>query len=215
MAEHIIEVSNLKKSFNGRTLFTSLNLKIEKQSVTAVTGKNGSGKTTLIKILAGLILPDAGKIIVSGVDATRRRKSVKKMFGVVINPELGFYPQLSVYENIKFISYIYKARSSMMDEVIEKLSLEDFLDTKFAVCSSGIKHRLSIAAAIINKPEILLLDELTRSIDMETSQKIYELIGFLNKESKTTVFFATHDANEVKKLAHFHYNLENRDINRI
>jgi len=187
----LVKIENLTKEFNNKIVIDNINLTIEKNTITALTGPNGAGKTTLLKIISGLIIPDRGKV------------ELKTKTGLVYNSETSFYNQLTVKQNLVFWYKLYNRHNNknIINEIIEKLELKEFTDIKFEVLSSGIKQKLSIARALLSEPGLLLIDELTRSVDFISSEKLHNLIVELNKEKNITVFFVSHNKEEIEKLS--------------
>jgi ABC-2 type transport system ATP-binding protein len=211
-----ITIENLTKNFNNLSVLKDINLEIEERSIVGVSGKNGSGKTTFLKLLCGVLLPDKGEIYVYGKDNLKHRDFVKKIISLSSNSENGLYPQLTIYENLKFLSLLYNNKLENIRHWIKYLELDNFLNTKFMFCSSGIKTRLWFISSLIKNPKILLIDELTKSVDFETKQKIYELIKILNQEHKMTIIFVSHNIGEINMLAHKWLHIEEgRIIERI
>jgi len=197
-----INLENITKNFNNLSVLANVSLQIEEQSIVGISGKNGSGKTTFLKLLCGLLLPDKGKIYVYGKDTLNNRDFIKKFISLSLNSEKGFYPQLTIYENLKFLSLLYNNKLETIKGWIDYFELNNFLNTKFMFCSSGIKTRLWLISSLIKNTKILLIDELTKSVDFETKQKIYELIKILNQEYKKTIIFVSHNIDEINILAH-------------
>lgn len=206
-----IEVRNLTKYFGQKIVFNDINFYISENKIVALTGKNGSGKTTLLKLISGLLLPDKGNIFVLDNDIKKYREETKQILGISINSEKGFYPNLSLLENLKIFCNFYKVKLSEISSYITLLGLENFLDTKFSHCSSGIKHRFSLLFSVINNPKVVLIDELTKSIDYESKEKIYNFILHL-KSKKVTTVFVTHTPEEIKLLSDLHLHIENQNI---
>lgn len=196
-----ITISNLYKSFSTKTVFYDANCYIPAQSITCLCGKNGSGKTTFLKLLSGLLLPDRGSILFDNIDIVKHRSLAKKLTGIALNTETGFYPHLTLRDNLIFLSHIYGKQLHEIKQFIEQLNLSDFLDTEFSVCSSGIKTKFWLAASLLKNPKILLVDELTKSVDVESKHQIYELIKLLKKQYQTTIIFVSHDITEINSLS--------------
>ncbi len=207
-----ITIENLTKKFGKLSVFNKATLQVEEKSIIGITGKNGSGKTTLLKILAGLLLPDEGSVFIYEKDITKKPVYAKKIVSLSLNSESGFYPQLSVKENLEFLCLIYKKKIKDIQNYIEILGLEQFLDVKFQFCSTGMKTKLWFLFSVIKDTKILLIDELTKSMDFETKSKIYSLIKMLNEEYKKTIIFVSHNPDEIKFLAHKKLHIENKQI---
>ncbi len=208
MKKIILKLENLSKSFKSIVLFKNINLEILENSVVAITGKNGSGKTTLLKMLCGLTLPDDGNIIIDNLNFAKHRTKIKNFVRVVINPEKGFYPNLTLQENLNIFYRFYSKNAYQIDTWIKNFSIQNFFNTKFINCSNGIKQKFTLLTTLINKPKLVLIDELTKSVDTETLCSIYDFINYLNSIG-TTIIFVTHNFNEIKILNAQHYHINN------
>lgn len=207
-----IEVKNLTKIFNNAKIFYQTNFQVEEGTIVGLSGKNGAGKTTLLKILAGIILPDEGEIFIYKKNIVKDPIYAKKNVSLSLNSEYGFYPQLTIKENLEFMCIIYKKELKTIENLIKKLEVEPFLNTKFQFCSTGVKTKVWLLSSIIKDTKILLIDELTKSIDYDTKINIYELIKILNKEYKKTIIFVSHNPEEINLLANKKLNIVNKQI---
>jgi ABC-type multidrug transport system ATPase subunit len=183
-----IKITELYKQFNKTPVLSDINLTLTTGTITALIGPNGAGKTTLLKIIAGLILPDSGTVTITG------------RTGFAYNSESGFYNQLTVLQNMLFWSALAGDTKNNAYKILSQLDLDNQADTKYQHCSSGIKQKLSLARALLNNPEILLVDELTKSTDFSTQDKIHGIIKELNKTQNITILFVSHNKDEIKKL---------------
>jgi ABC-2 type transport system ATP-binding protein len=200
MANHCIIVSSLTKNFGRIKVFHNADVTIEENTITALSGRNSSGKTTFLKLLSGFLLPCNGKIFVYNNDITQNRVFVKKVVSLVLNTEYGFYPQLTLKENLMFFCKIYNKPFTELYPFIDKLNLNNFLDIPFSISSSGIKTRLWLLSSLIKNPKIILIDELTKSVDYETKQIVYGLIKEIKTKFGCTILFVSHDINEITFL---------------
>jgi ABC-2 type transport system ATP-binding protein len=200
MTHKCIVVSSLTKNFGKIKVFHNADVTIEENTITALSGKNSSGKTTFLKLLSGFLLPCNGKIFVYNHDITKNRVFVKKIVSLVLNTEYGFYPQLTLKENLMFFCKIYNKPFTELYSFIDKLNLNNFLDIPFSISSSGIKTRLWLLSSLIKNPKIILIDELTKSVDYETKQIVYELIKELKTKFGCSILFVSHDINEITSL---------------
>ncbi len=207
-----IKIENLKKKFSNFEVFKNINLKIEENAIIGISGKNGSGKTTLLKLISGLLIPDNGKIFIYEKDVVKERHIIKNYIGLSLNTDSGFYPQLTILENLKFLCLLYKRNFEEFKVYIDNLELHNFLNTKFLFCSSGTKTKLWLLSSIIKNIKILLIDELTRSIDFDTKHKVYNFIKNLNQKYKVTIIFVSHSIEEINTLADKWLHIENGQI---
>lgn len=168
-------------------------------------GPNGAGKTTLLKLLATLVVPDEGRILIDGIDVAKRPLLAKRKVGLCTNEERSFYFRLTARENLRFFGALAGLRGRYLErrieEVIGIVGLGDSLDRRFASYSSGMRQRLTVARALLGDPEVIFLDEPTRAVDpvhAETLRQFFRrvLIGELGK----TVILATNLLEEAWSL---------------
>lgn len=205
--ETLIKVDNLNKKFGmtGGHAICNLSLSINEGELFCLVGANGAGKTTLIKILCNLITPTSGQIYINGSSLLADPKKMRAKIGLVTGDERSFYWRLTGRENLDFFAALYdiygKARRAKIEELFELMDIKD-PDKRFQEYPSGIKQRLSIARALLNDPQILFIDELTKGLDPTSARDLRILIKEkLVKEQKKTVFFSTHNLHEVEELA--------------
>lgn len=185
------------------TAVERVNLEVRKGELFGLLGPNGAGKTTLVKILCTLILPDSGTATVNGYDISDEER-VKAFIGLVGGEERSFYWRLSGRRNLDFFATLCNLSPSQAKRRIKRLSklldLEDFLDRRFDSYSSGMKQRLGIARGMLNEPQILFLDEPTKSLDPTAAAKLRETIRDLARKEGYTVVLVTHRLDEAEEL---------------
>ena len=194
--------------FRPRRLFqalTSVNLEIERGDRIAVLGPNGAGKTTLLKLIGGLLLPTEGEIVVNGHDTLRHNNAARKSVGFVMNEERSFFWRLTGMQNLEFFAVLDNLSGADVRERSEQLirfvGLEQHADKPVSTYSSGMKQRLALARGLISEPEVLILDEPTRTLDPVACEDLIDLIlDRLHKGSRKTLLIATHRLEEVAKL---------------
>lgn len=198
----LIEVEGLKKSFEGVNAVRGVSFVVPSGEIFGLLGPNGAGKTTTINLLTGLSRPDAGAIRIAGRDCVKQIKAAQDLIGVVPD-ESNLYPELSGFENLCFCAALYgirkKERQARAGMLLDEFGLGEVGDRKFAAYSRGMKRKLTIAAALIHKPQILFLDEPTSGIDLATARQIRQRIANLRNEG-TTVFLTTHYIEEAERL---------------
>jgi ABC-2 type transport system ATP-binding protein len=220
---YAIETVNIGKTFNLIKSYRDLilhpfqkkeiialkdiNIRVNKGELFGLLGPNGAGKTTLIKILSGLILPNQGNAYVSGYDLARDGKQARRVVGYVVSEERSFYWRLTGRQNLKFFAILNNLFSSeakcRIDEVIALTGLDDAADRMFKDYSTGMKQKLAIARGLITHPQILLMDEPTKSLDPLAALNLRRLIKEkIVGEDKKTVFLATHNLSEAEELCH-------------
>ena len=198
-----IEIKNLNKQYNKILAVKDINFKINKGSVVGLLGPNGCGKTTTIGMMLGLIKPTSGSVFINGKNIENENNRTKILEKVnFISPYVELPKKLTVEENLKVYGKMYGVNNlkDKISELMDQLNLLEFKKRKTGELSSGQKNRVSLAKALINDPEILLLDEPTASLDPDVGDYIRSYIeGFASKKS-TTILLASHNMNEVERL---------------
>jgi len=197
-----IEAYNLAKRFGDVEAVKSASFTVRQGELFGFLGPNGAGKTTTINLLTGLARPDAGTIRIGGIDCMGNPKAAQHLIGVVPD-ESNLYPELTGFENLCFCAALYgmgKAeRKARARELLDTFGLIQAADRKFGGYSRGMKRKLTVAAGIIHKPEILFLDEPTTGIDVASARQLRQLIADLHRRG-TTIFLTTHYIEEAERL---------------
>jgi ABC-2 type transport system ATP-binding protein len=215
----IIQLESVSKIFPRRPLYLpwlasdsasdvvalkNVFLTVEAGEVLAVLGPNGSGKSTLLRLIATMLLPDSGRVIVEGLDAEDHPAQVRKSVGFAIGSERSFYPRLTATENLEFfcaLEEVPKAeRRGRVLEVLHLVGLNVDAERLVMKYSAGMLQRLGIARALLKWPPVLLLDEPSRSLDPVSREELWRLIHRLSGEG-TAVLLASHDFDEVAAVA--------------
>ncbi len=199
----IVEAKGLKKRYNSVWALDGLDLAIADGEIYGLLGPNGSGKTTTILILLGLTEPTAGEVRVCGYDPVRQPLAVKRLVGYM--PEkVGFYEELSAYENLRFITRlngIPEAEANRrIGEALEHVGLKDVAQRPVATFSHGMRQRLGLADVLVKKPKLAILDEPTSGIDPEGAAQILDLIRRLRDEAGMTVLLSSHLLHQVQRI---------------
>ncbi len=201
------------------TILDDISLRASKSEVLTLMGPNGSGKSTLLKLIAGTLLPDAGKVTVLGFDAVSRNLEVRRMVSMAVAQERSFFPRLTAEENLSFFAPLDNVprslRRARIGCALEQCGLTGQRHRFVHQLSSGMYQRLGIARALLKQPSVLLLDEPTRSADPETAISLRQLVRTLAR-SGTVVLLATHSFEEAASLADSNILLHHgRIINRL
>ena len=195
----ILKCENLKKKIKNKVIVENVSFSINKGDVVGFLGPNGAGKTTIIKLILGLIKITEGKVFINGFDIEKDFvKAIEKVGAIVENPDLYMY--LSGYDNLKITANNYKNISKeRINEVIKIVGLENRIKDKVSTYSLGMRQRLGIAEAIINSPEILILDEPTNGLDVEGIIEIRNLIKDLSNHG-IAILISSHNLSEIDNL---------------
>jgi len=196
-----IEVLHLSKVFKSATAVEDISFAIAKGSTTGLLGGNGAGKTTTIGMIMGLILPTSGSVRVLGHDMTRERHQVLARMNFE-SPYVDMPHRLTVRQNLKVFAALYGLNNipARIDKLAAALALEPLLDRPAGKLSAGQKTRVALAKALINEPEVLLLDEPTASLDPDTADWIRTHLETYRATHKATILLASHNMAEVERL---------------
>ena len=198
-----IEIKNLNKQYNNILAVKNINFKINKGSIVGLLGPNGCGKTTTIGMLLGLIKPTSGSVFINDLNIENESDRTKILEKVnFISPYVELPKKLTVEENLKVYGKLYGVKNlqNKILDLMEQLNLMEFKKRKTGELSSGQKNRVSLAKALINEPEILLLDEPTASLDPDVGDYIRTYIENFASKKGTTILLASHNMNEVERL---------------
>jgi len=198
MSQQVIKADNLGKSFGSFKAISSLTFEVNKGEILGFLGPSGSGKTTTINILTGQLTPDQGQSSILAKSSTNLNEEDLANIGL-ITENSGYYEKLSLYDNLLFFAKLYDVPQGDLDDLMKRVGLYDRRKTLAEKLSTGMKQRMLLVRAIINKPQVLFLDEQTSGLDPSTSQSIHELIKELQVEG-TTIFLTTHDMHEATIL---------------
>jgi len=201
MSEAIV-VKALSKHFDEVEAVAGISFTVRRGELFGFLGPNGAGKTTTINMLTGLARPDSGTIRIAGIDCTGSPKAAQHLIGVVPD-ESNLYPELTGFENLCFCASLYglgkTERQVRARKLLEAFGLTKAANRKFGGYSKGMKRKLTIAAGIIHKPEILFLDEPTTGLDLASARHLRQLITELHRAG-TTIFLTTHYIEEAQRL---------------
>ena len=195
MDEKIIQIDSVSKSFEHRKVLKDIDLCVGAGESVFICGINGVGKSTLLRIVAGLLGFDSGRVKIGGYDMGRDPEKAKPMLGVISHKSM-VYSELTVFENLLFFANLYGVKSprDRVGELIESIGLGPYRFDRAAVLSRGLLQRLSIARAIIHSPAVLLADEPFTGLDSKACQHLVEVLGGFADESHA-LMMTTHDAS--------------------
>ena len=197
-----IEIKELTKIYNNYIAVDKINFEIEKNKTVGLLGPNGCGKTTTIGMILGLVSPSEGKILIENKNVNLfKRDEILKRFNFA-SPYVELPKKLTVKQNLEIYGRLYSIENlyERINEISHDLDIKSFFDRRTGELSSGQKNRVSLAKSLINKPEILLLDEPTASLDPDIGDFIRSYIQEYKNKNKITVLLASHNMNEVERL---------------
>ena len=210
-----IEIRNLSKNYNNIEAVKNINFKINKGSIVGLLGPNGCGKTTTLGMMLGLIKPSSGAVFINdqNIESEKNRTKILEKMNF-ISPYVELPKKLTVEENLKVYGKMYGV-NNLQDKIfnlMKQLNLSEFKNRKTGELSSGQKNRVSLAKALINDPEILLLDEPTASLDPDVGDYIRTYIESFASKKGTTILLASHNMNEVERLCNEVMMMKNGEI---
>lgn len=201
-AMSLLKVENLTKAFKEVTAVNGIDFKVNKGEVFGLLGPNGAGKSTTISMISTLYKPTEGDIYYKDKSILKNPSEFQQKLGVVPQ-EIALYPTLSGYENLRFWGNVYGIRGNLLkqriDEISEIIGIKERLKDKIEKYSGGMKRRLNIGAALLHKPELLIMDEPTVGIDPQSRSHILDTVLELNNQG-TTVIYTSHYMEEVEHL---------------
>ena len=193
----IVKVEKINKKFGKKQILHDVSFEINEGEILGFIGPNGAGKTTTIKLMLGLQSIDSGSVTINGYDLKKDfENAIRGVGGIIESPDMYMY--LSGRQNLNLIANMYKdVTKKDIDELIKLVGLEKRIDDKVSKYSLGMRQRLGIAAALINKPNVLILDEPTNGLDPQGILEIRELIKNLATEKKMAIMISSHNLSEL------------------
>src|SRR5206468_1540078 len=199
----MLTVNTLRKTFGSLVAVDDVTFSIERGQLVGLLGPNGAGKTTTVSIIAGLLSPDRGEVLVDGARLVRDTDPVKRRIGLVPQ-DLALYDELSARDNLRFFGALYDLAGAPLDKAIaaalDLVELGDRARDKVKTFSGGMKRRLNLAAGLLHDPDILLLDEPTVGVDPQSRNAIFDNLETLKRRGKA-LLYTTHYMEEAERLA--------------
>jgi ABC-2 type transport system ATP-binding protein len=204
-AAHAIDVTGVTKRFAGKTVVDQVGLQVRRGEIYGFLGPNGSGKTTFIRMLCGLLTPDAGTGTCLGYDVRTQQAEIKRHVGYMTQ-KFSYYEDLSIRENLDFIARVYAVpdRSAAVQQSLDRLGLANRSHQLAGQLSGGWKQRLALAACLIHSPQLLLLDEPTAGVDPKARREFWDEIHRL-AAGGLTVLITTHYMDEAERCHRLAY----------
>jgi ABC-2 type transport system ATP-binding protein len=201
MFHHVLSVVGLHKSYGDTAAVQGVSFHVARNEIVGLLGPNGAGKTTTINMILGILEPSSGSISIEGINLARHRSQAleRTNFAAVYAPLPG---NLTVYQNLRVFGLIYRVRklSERIEALIAEFDLKKFRDVKCGVLSSGEQTRVCLAKAMLNSPQLLLLDEPTASLDPATARDIRRKIRVLAAQGDGGVLWTSHNMYEVEEV---------------
>ncbi len=203
---NVIDVRGLTKRFGKRTVVDNVDLAVREGEIVGFLGPNGSGKTTTIRLICGLLTPDAGEGTVLGLDVRTQSAEIKLQVGYMTQ-KFSFYEDLTIEENLTFVARLYalKPVEDAVARTLDNLGLTSRKDQLAGTLSGGWKQRLALAACIMHQPKLLLLDEPTAGVDPKARREFWDEIHRLAGDGLTTVLVSTHYMDEAERCHRIGY----------
>ncbi len=199
----MLKVVNVVKRFGEKEAVRGVSFEVSKGESFGLLGPNGAGKSTTISMVCGLLVPNEGQIFVGGQDVRKEPEAAKRLMGVVPQ-DIALYPTLTARENLAFWGAMYglygKELNVRIDEALEIVTLADRQKERIDTYSGGMKRRINIAASLLHRPQLLIMDEPTVGIDPQSRNNILETVKLLNAEKQMTVVYTSHYMEEVEYL---------------
>ena len=214
MKNIILKCENICKKIGNKTIVSDINIDLKESEILGIIGPNGAGKTTIIKLILGLQRLTSGNVLINGYDLNKNfRKAIERVGAIVENPD--FYTYLSGRRNLKLVADLYpNIDNKRINEVIKLVGLENRINDLVSKYSLGMKQRLGIATAILNKPNILVLDEPTNGLDPEGIVELRNLLLKIAKKENTGIIISSHNLSEIETICTKVCILQKREINR-
>jgi ABC-2 type transport system ATP-binding protein len=201
MSDPVIEVTDVSKRFDEVLAVDRVSFSVGRGSMCALLGGNGAGKTTLLSMLLGLLLPTSGRLFMLGTDMLRQRYRVLERINFS-SPYVDLPQRLTVRENLTVYARLYGVRKvrQRLDELAGQLQIGSFLERPYGTLSAGQRTRVALAKSLLNRPELLLLDEPTASLDPDTADTIRRFLKGYQHQSGATFLMASHNMLEVERM---------------
>jgi ABC-2 type transport system ATP-binding protein len=204
MSDSSIEITDLHKQYNGTEFpaLRGLSLNFPKGIIAGLLGPNGAGKTTTISILCGIVKPDSGEAKVYGMDTHNELPAIKRLIGVVPQ-QIALYPELTAHENLTYIGRLYNLRGTELktkiNQLLEQFGLSPNAHKRISRYSGGMKRRANIIAGLLHDPELLILDEPTSGVDVQSRTMILDFLKHYNQSGKT-IIYTSHLLEEAERI---------------
>lgn len=205
-----VKINKLTKKFKNKIVLRNISIELPKTGIFGILGKNGAGKTTLLATLMGLITPSSGTIEIFNKCLEKRKYEILNLINFQ-SPYVELPKKMTVYQNLIFYARLYniKNKKEKIKKLCHDLSIEELLTSSYGKLSSGQKTRVNLCKALLNKPQLLLLDEPTASLDIETSDFIRKYLVKFQKTNNSAILITSHNLEEIQYMCDYLIILEN------
>lgn len=199
----MIQIRDLKKTFKKVEAVKGINLTVKEGEIVGLLGENGAGKTTTLRMIATMLKPTAGEILVNDNSVTTKPDKVRGDIGILFGGEVGLYDRLTGRENIEYFAELNgmnkESIKESIDYLVDVLEMGEYIDRRVGKFSRGMKQKIAIARSIVHKPKFMLFDEPTMGLDVTAAKIVQEFILQCKKDDKG-ILFSSHSMQEVEKL---------------
>ena len=199
----MIVIQNITKQFGKKTAVNDISFAAHSGRITGLIGSNGSGKSTTMRMIATLLKQNQGRILIDGIDTVKQPQKAREKIGILLGGDISLYERLTAEENILYFADLQgvdkKTSQKRLLELSELLDMKDYLHRKAAGFSRGMRQKVAFARSIIHSPEVLLLDEPSTGLDINSIKDVQNFILWCKSQGKT-ILLSTHNAHEMEKL---------------
>lgn len=199
----MITITNVTKSFDKMTVVNDISFNVKSGQITGLIGSNGSGKSTTMRMIATLLKQDCGQIIVNDIDTIRHPHKARREMGILLGGDIALYERLTARENIIYFSALQgidmQVAEKRLNDLSKLLDMQEYLDRKTIGFSRGMRQKVAFARAIIHSPSIILLDEPSTGLDINSIRDVQNFILYCKSQEKT-ILISTHNSHEIDKL---------------
>ena len=199
----MIVVKNVTKIFSAKKAVDNISFDAPSGIITGLIGSNGSGKSTTMRLIATLMKQDEGTIQVDDIDTLKNPVNARKKIGILLGGDISLYDRLTAKENIMYYAGLQNTNDSTarkrLDDLVDLLNMKEYINRRVAGFSRGMRQKVAFARSVIHSPDILLLDEPSTGLDINSIKDVQEFILYC-KSMKKTILLSTHNAHEMQKL---------------
>jgi sodium transport system ATP-binding protein len=199
----MVIVKDLEKKFGDFTAVDRINFEADRGEIFGLLGENGAGKTTTLRMLATMLQPTSGQVLMDGHDTVKEPEKVRAKIGILFGGETGLYDRLTAYENIAYFGELNgmgkQEINRRINQLVDAFAMHEFIDKRTSKLSKGMKQKVAFARSIVHNPDIMLFDEPTSGLDVGAAREVHEFILECKAEGKT-IIFSSHSMQEVEKL---------------